>query len=678
MASKQTPPPDAVDRVAELRRLIEAHNHAYFVLDEPTVPDAEYDRLMIELRSLEEEFPSLATEDSPTRRVGAPAVSSLQPVEHLAPMLSLDNAFDDESVEAFDTRIRSRLAAADIEVETIEYVAEPKLDGAAVSLVYERGRLVRAVTRGDGRVGEDVTHNVRTIESVPVVLAGKRVPELLEVRGEVFMPRQAFEAFNERAANSGEKTFVNPRNAASGALRQLDPAVARRRPLDLYVYSLGTAGDWRGPSTHSDTLAALEDFGLRTSPFAKRVEGYVGCLAYYADILAKRQQLPFDIDGVVYKVNRFDWQGELGAVSRAPRWALAHKFPAEEELTQVDGIEFQVGRTGALTPVARLKPVFVGGVTVSSATLHNIDELHRKDVRVGDTVVVRRAGDVIPEVVKVVTDQRPKDAAAVELPALCPVCGSDVVRSEGEAVARCSGGLAVCPAQRKEAIRHFASRHAMDIDGLGTELIQQLIAKDRIRTMADLYQLTASDLVELERVGPKSAENLVRALEASKETKLSRFIYALGIRDVGEATAGNLARSFQTVGELINADQDRLQSVPDVGPVVAASIRDFFANEQNVAVVHELLSQGIRPKAEAPAENAPQPLAGKRVVITGALDGMSRSEAKRAIESLGGKVTSSVSRSTDYLVAGENPGSKLDKAQELGVEVVSIDVLMRQ
>lgn len=665
-----------VARVRKLRAEIDRHNRAYHVLDAPTIPDVEYDRLMEELRSLEAEYPFLITPDSPTQRVGAAPVDYLESVEHGVPMLSLDNAFDEQAVRAFDERARSRLADAGVEAGDIEYSAEPKMDGAAISIRYEAGMLVRAATRGDGRKGEDVTHNARTIRSLPLKLHGRAVPRILEVRGEVYMPRAGFEEFNRQAEERGEKTFVNPRNAAAGALRQLDPRVTRSRPLDLFIYGVGESSGWDIPVTHAESLAALRDLGFRTSPMSEVVVGFPGCLAYYSNILAKRQELPYDIDGVVYKVNRLDWQAELGAVTRAPRWALAHKFPAEEELTEVEAIEFQVGRTGALTPVARLKPVFVGGVTVSNATLHNIDDLHRKDVRVGDTVIVRRAGDVIPEVVSVVTERRPKGADKIGLPETCPECGSPVARPEGEAVARCTGGWVTCHAQRREALRHFTSRQAMDIEGFGIELIQQLVEKDMVRTPADLYRLSDDDFQGLERMGEKSAAKLIAALEASKSTTFARFLFALGIREVGEATAGNLARAFVSVDDLIAATEEDLQEIPDIGPIVAGHIHEFFRQPENVAIVRALLDEGINWPAPAATQTENLPLAGKRVVITGTLEGMTRSEAKERLEALGAKVTSSVSRSTDIVVAGENPGSKVDKARELGVVVADMDELL--
>jgi DNA ligase (NAD+) len=555
-------------------------------------------------------------------------------------------------------------------------VAEPKLDGAAVSFLYEHGTLKLAATRGDGTTGEDVTHNVRTIQAVPLRLRGPKVPATLEVRGEVYMPRAGFEKFNRQAAERGEKTFVNPRNAAAGSLRQLDPKLAAARPLDVFFYGVGEVRGWTMPATHADVLMSLRGFGLKTSPDWELVAGIQGCLAYYSNIGRKRANLPYDIDGVVYKVNELSWQGALGFVSRAPRWAIAHKFPAQEELTEVVGIEFQVGRTGAVTPVARLKPTFVGGVTVSNATLHNFDELGRKDVRVGDTVIIRRAGDVIPEVVQVVTARRPEGAVPVAVPSKCPVCGSQVVRVEGEAIARCSGGL-FCPAQRKETIRHFASRAAMDIEGLGEKLIDQLVDAGVVSDPADIYALTLDKLVELERMGEKSAKNLLDALEKSKKTTFARFLYALGIRDVGEATAHALATEVRSLEALMNADEERLQEVPDIGPVVAGHVRAFFGQAHNREIIRRLLEHGIqwpRPHVAAPVDSR---VAGKQVVLTGTLTSMSRDEAKAKLRALGAKVAGSVSKKTDIVIAGENPGSKLDKAVSLGVTVWEEAELLR-
>lgn len=658
-----------------LRRTIEQHNYAYHVLDNPTVPDAEYDRLVRRLQEIESKHPELVTPDSPTQRVGAARLEAFREVRHARPMLSLDNVFNDTELEAFDKRTRERLADADIVVEQVQYWAEPKLDGAAISLRYEHGELVFGATRGDGTTGEDVTHNVRTIRSIPLRLRGGAPPAVLEVRGEVFMPRAGFMAFNKQALERGEKTFVNPRNAAAGSLRQLDPRLAASRPLDAFFYALGEVSDGvlSGMKEQSGIIELLAAFGLRTCPEAKPVEGVTGCLDYYVAIGRERSALPYDIDGVVYKVNRLDWQRELGFVSRAPRWAIAHKFPAQEELTVLRGVEFQVGRTGALTPVARLEPVFVGGVTVSNATLHNMDEVERKGVRIGDTVIVRRAGDVIPEIVAVVLDRRPKDAHAVTLPSKCPVCGSDVERGEGEAVARCIGGL-VCPAQRKEAIRHFASRRAMNIEGFGEKLVNQLVDKGLVKTPADLYRLTAEQLVELERLGEKSAQKLIAAVERSKETTYARFLFGLGIGNVGEATALALANDLRTLEELLVADEERLQQVQDVGPVVAAAIHAFFHEPHNVEVIKALLDAGIRWPA-APPKSRELPLLGKTYVITGSLQSMTRDEAKARLQALGAKVAGSVSKKTSALIVGADPGSKLQTAESLNVEIWSEEQL---
>ncbi len=655
----------------ELRKTIEAHNYAYYALDNPTVPDAEYDRLMRRLQEIEAAHPELVTPDSPTQRVGGTKLEAFREVRHARPMLSLENAFSDAELEAFDKRVRDRLADADISAERVTYWAEPKLDGAAVSLRYENGELVFGATRGDGTTGEDVTHNVRTIRSIPLRLRTSRPPAVLEVRGEVFMPRAGFLEFNKAAQERGEKTFVNPRNAAAGSLRQLDPRLTASRPLDAFFYALGEVSDelLRGLKTQSAIVEMLKAFGLRTCPEGAIVEGVAGCLEYYRRIGTQRASLPYDIDGVVYKVNRLDWQRELGFVSRAPRWAVAHKFPAQEELTIVRGVEFQVGRTGALTPVARLEPVFVGGVTVSNATLHNMDEVERKDVRIGDTVIIRRAGDVIPEIVAVVKDRRPAEARRVRLPKKCPVCGSDVERSEGEAIARCIGGL-VCPAQRKEAIRHFASRRALNIEGLGEKLVDQLVDLGLVRTPADLYHLTAEQLAKLDRLGEKSAAKLVAAIAKSKETNFGRFLHGLGIANVGEATAMALANEFGDLDDLMTADEERLKQVADVGPVVAAAIHAFFHEPHNVEVIKALRAAGIRWPAVR-RKSGDQPLLGKTFVITGTLETMTRDAAKARLQALGAKVASSVSKRTTALIVGNDPGSKLQAAQELNVEIWS-------
>lgn len=663
----------AAARVRELRTQIEHHNYRYHVLDDPEVADAEYDRLLRELKGLEEQYPDLITPDSPTQRVGATPVSELEEVVHAKPMLSLDNAFTDEDLANFDRRVRERLE----NVEQVEYAAETKLDGLAVSFRYGNGRLVQAATRGDGLRGEDVTHNARTIKSVPLVLRGK-APAVLEVRGEVFMTIAGFKAMNQRALQLGEKVFVNPRNAAAGSLRQLDSRLAASRPFDVFFYGLGDVQGWTPPARHSDTLAQFREWGLKTSPLTRVVQGVEGCRAYYEEIGGRRASLPYEIDGVVYKVNRFAQQRELGFVARAPRWAIAHKFPAHEENTVVRDVEFQVGRTGALTPVARLEPIFVGGVTVSNATLHNMDEVRRKDVRIGDTVVVRRAGDVIPEVVKVIVERRPDDARTVELPAKCPVCGSDVEREQGEAIARCAGGL-YCGAQRKEALRHFAGRRAMDIDGLGSKIIDQLVEGDHVRTPADLYRLSVEQLADLERMGEKSARKLADAIGASRATTLARFLYALGIRDVGEATAEALANHFGDLDPLESASEEQIQEVSDVGPVVAAHVHAFLQQSHNREVIQALREAGVRwPSKERKQSGAAEgPFNGRTFVITGTLDSMSRDEASDRIRALGGKVSGSVSKKTSCVVVGAEAGSKLKKAQDLGVETLDEAAFLR-
>ncbi len=657
----------AKKRIQELREALERYNYRYHVLDDPEVSDAEYDRRLRELQQLENEHPDLVTSDSPTQRVGGTPVGELNEVIHSTPMLSLDNAFTEEDLINFDRRVRERLD----DVESVEYCAEPKLDGLAVSFRYEAGQLVQAATRGDGARGEDVTHNVRTIKSVPVRLRGD-FPDLLEVRGEVFMTIAGFKAMNEKAVLAGEKVFVNPRNAAAGSIRQLDPRLTASRPLDAYFYSVGETRSWKLPPKHSESLEQLREWGLRISPLVKVVQGAQGCLEYYRDIGARRSSLPYEIDGVVYKVNRLQQQRDLGFVSRAPRWAIAHKFPAHEENTVVRGVEFQVGRTGALTPVARLEPVFVGGVTVSNATLHNMDEVRRKDIRIGDTVVIRRAGDVIPEVVKVILDRRPSDASEVQLPEKCPICASDVERVEGEAVARCTGGL-FCPAQRKEALRHFASRRALDIEGLGSKLIEQLVDSEMVKTPADIYRLTEAQLTGLERMGEKSAQKLLEQIAQSKtKATLSRLLYGLGIRDVGESTALALANHFGSLTALMNADEEKIQEVPDIGPVVAKHVRNFFSQPHNIEVIDELRTKfGIDPTvAPRPSGSAEGSLTGKTFVLTGTLESMSRDQASDRITALGGKVSGSVSKKTTYVVAGAEAGSKLAKARELGVEIL--------
>ena len=661
-------PGEAERRIEELREQLRLHNYHYYVLDAPLVPDAEYDRLFRELLQLEEQYPDFITEDSPTRRVGDKPLPGFQEVRHSERMLSLDNVFSDLELADFNRRVRERLGTD----KPIAYTAEPKLDGLAISLRYENGKLVQGATRGDGERGEDVTSNVRTIESIPLRLLGHDYPAVLEVRGEVFMPKAGFEKLNERARKAGEKGFANPRNAAAGSLRQLDPRLTAKRPLAFYAYGLGQVAKAIAGG-HAEAMLALRKLGIPVSPELKHLEGIDQCLDYYANILARRDTLPYEIDGVVYKVDSFDEQARLGFVSRAPRWAVAHKFPAQEELTVVEDIEFQVGRTGAVTPVARLKPVTVAGVTVSNATLHNMDEIERKDVRIGDTVIIRRAGDVIPEVVQVVPDRRLKGAKKPALPTRCPVCGSDVLRVEGEAVARCSGGL-YCNAQRREGIKHFASRKAMDIEGLGDKLVEQLDEKGLVKTVADVYALKAGDVASLERMGEKSAQNLVAALEKSKSTTLPRFLYALGIREVGEATARSLANHFLTLEAIEQADEEALQQTPDVGPIVASHIASFFRQEHNIEVLQQLLAAGIHwPAIERPDALA-SPFAGKSFVLTGALS-RPRDQIKAQLEGLGARVAGSVSKKTDYVVAGEAAGSKLAKAQDLGIEILDEEQL---
>ena len=656
-------------KVESLRSAIRHHNYLYHVLDDPEVPDAEYDRLIRELTVLEQDHPELISKDSPTQRVGAEPVKAFGTIEHTVPMLSLDNAFSEDELRDFHRRVTERLGIDDAQDE-LGYSAEPKLDGAAVSLLYQAGELVRAATRGDGTTGEDITHNVRTIASVPLKLIGNGFPSTMEVRGEVFMPRAGFEKFNELAREKGEKTFVNPRNAAAGSLRQLDPRLTAERPLDMYAYSVGQVDGGSLAENHSAILDQLQDWGVKICPERKVVNGIQGCLDFYQYIGKRRNALGYDIDGVVYKVDQLDYQQQLGFVSKAPRWAIAHKFPAQEELTVVRDIEFQVGRTGAVTPVARLEPVFVGGVTVSNATLHNMDELHRKDVRVGDTVIVRRAGDVIPEVVRVIKKKGARRKARVKTPVKCPVCGSKVIRIDDEAVARCTGGL-FCDAQRSEALKHFVSRRALDIEGLGSKLIEQLVGLGRIKTPADIFNLDRDELVEMERMGEKSADNLLESIEKSKSTTLPRFLYGLGIRDVGEATAIGLAGFYGKLETIMSADEDELQTLPDVGPVVASRIRAFFDESHNAEVIQILRDSGVHWKESQPrAISKGGPLAGKTFVLTGTLTSMTRDEAKGRIQAQGGKVAGSVSKKTDFVVFGDNPGSKLTRAQKLAVDTI--------
>lgn len=654
-------------QIEELRRAIEQHNYSYYVLDTPTIPDSEFDRLVRKLQELEKEHPQFITADSPTQRVGAKPLSAFPEVRHEVPMLSLSNVFNEEELQAFHQRICDRLH---ISVDTdLEYVCEAKLDGLAISLIYEDGVLIKAATRGDGETGEDVTQNIRTIQSVPLKLHGLDIPKLLEVRGEVLISKKNFDALNKRAVQRDEKIFVNPRNAAAGSLRQLDPKITASRPLEAFFYYIARVKPDYHITTHWQALQQLKQWGLRISKEIKLVKGIQGCLKFYHDLLKRRDQLPYEIDGVVYKVNELKRQEKLGFVSHAPRWAVAHKLPAQEELTDILAVEFQVGRTGVVTPVARLKPVFVGGATVSNATLHNMDEIERKDIRVHDTVIVRRAGDVIPEVVSVVLSRRSSNAKKIILPKHCPVCGSDVERVEGEAAARCSGGL-YCSAQRKEAIKHFASRKAMDIEGLGDKIIEQLVDKNLIRTVADIYYLDEHDLIPLERMAEKSAKNILDAIEKSKKTTLSRFLFALGIRDVGEVTAQQLATHFQTIPNIIHATDEQLQKVQDIGPTVSEHVHTFFKQSHNLEVIEKLLKAGVHWPAIEKRSAKDLHLQNKTFVLTGSLESMTREEASDALQALGAKVTNSVSAKTDYVVVGSEPGSKLQKAEKLSVTVL--------
>ena len=658
-------------RIETLRQQIEYHNYRYYALDDPEITDEEYDRLLRELQDLESRHPELITPESPTQRVGVAPDSLFEEAPHRIPMLSLDNAFSAEELREFDRRVRDRLGRK----EAVDYACEPKLDGLAVSLLYRDGKLHRGATRGDGYTGEDITANVRTIQSVPLRLYGSDHPPELEVRGEVYMPRRAFEQLNDSLAERGEKTFVNPRNAAAGSLRNKDPRVPASRPLEICCYSAAVPeGDWLA-DRHFEQLQQLRDWGLRISPEAKLVSGIEDCIAYYDELLERRDDLPYEIDGIVFKVNDMALQQRLGYVSRAPRWAIASKFPAQEVMTRVRSVEFQVGRTGAITPVARLDPVFVGGATISNATLHNMDEIRRLDLHVGDTVMIRRAGDVIPQVVKVLAEKRPEDARSVAPPEACPVCGSAVDQPEGEVVARCSGGL-FCPAQRKEAIRHFGSRRALDIEGLGERWVTVLVDEGMVETIADLYHLRVSDLVSLEGMGEKSAGNLVDAIDGTRQPELHRLIYALGIREVGEATAKALARHFRSLEALMAASEEELQEIEDIGPIVASHIRGFFAEPHNRDIITRLQEAGVAPKAPPQAHEADSPFAGKTVVVTGTLSELSRDQAREALEACGAKVTGSVSARTDFLVAGEAAGSKLTKAQKLGVTVLDEDAFL--
>ena len=661
-------------QIDKLRQDLRRYEYEYHVLDNPTIPDAEYDRLFHQLKALEAAHPELITADSPTQRVGAKPLSGFAQIRHEIPMLSLDNAFSDEEFYAFVKRIEDRLIRLP---DPLTFCCEPKLDGLAVSILYVNGVLTQAATRGDGTTGEDITANIRTIRNIPLQLLMDNPPARLEVRGEVFMPHEGFERLNQQALEKGEKTFANPRNAAAGSLRQLDPKITSKRPLVLNAYGIGIAEGVDLPNTHYDRLQWLKSIGIPVNPEIRLCNGTDEVLDFYRDIQNKRSSLGYDIDGTVLKISDIALQEKLGFISKAPRWAIAYKFPAQEELTRLNDVEFQVGRTGAITPVAKLEPVFVAGVTVSNATLHNGDEIERLDIAIGDTVVIRRAGDVIPQIIGVLHDRRPADARPIIFPKTCPVCDSAIVRIEGEAVARCTGGL-FCAAQRKEALKHFVSRKAMDIDGVGGKLIEQLVDRELIHTPADLFKLDLTTLTRLERMGAKSAENALASLEKAKNTTLARFIFALGIRDVGEATALNLANHFKTLEALQNADLEALQQVPDVGEVVANRILAFWHEPHNVAVVNDLIAQGVHWDDVEVKEVGENLFKGKTVVLTGTLTQMGRNEAKALLQDMGAKVSGSVSAKTDFVIAGDAAGSKLTKAQELGVTVLTEEEFLAQ
>ena len=661
-------------QIDTLRQDLRRYEYEYHVLDNPTIPDAEYDRLFHQLKALEAAHPELITADSPTQRVGAKPLSGFAQIRHEIPMLSLDNAFSDEEFYAFVKRIEDRLIRLP---DPLTFCCEPKLDGLAVSILYVNGVLTQAATRGDGTTGEDITANIRTIRNIPLQLLMDNPPARLEVRGEVFMPHAGFERLNQQALEKGEKTFANPRNAAAGSLRQLDPKITSKRPLVLNAYGIGIAEGVDLPNTHYDRLQWLKSIGIPVNPEIRLCNGTDEVLDFYRDIQNKRSSLGYDIDGTVLKINDIALQEKLGFISKAPRWAIAYKFPAQEELTRLNDVEFQVGRTGAITPVAKLEPVFVAGVTVSNATLHNGDEIERLDIAIGDTVVIRRAGDVIPQIIGVLHDLRPADARPIIFPKTCPVCDSAIVRIEGEAVARCTGGL-FCAAQRKEALKHFVSRKAMDIDGVGGKLIEQLVDRELVHTPADLFKLDLTTLTRLERMGAKSAENALASLEKAKNTTLARFIFALGIREVGEATALNLANHFKTLEALQNADLEALQQVPDVGEVVANRILAFWHEPHNVAVVNDLIAQGVHWETVETKEVTENHFKGKTVVLTGTLTQMGRNEAKALLQDMGAKVSGSVSAKTDFVIAGDAAGSKLTKAQELGVTVLTEEEFLAQ
>ena len=653
--------------ITRLTSCIRNHNHLYYIMDEPEISDDEYDKLFNELIELEKNYPEYQFDSSPTQNVGAEPSSAFKSIEHTLPMLSLSNAFNREELDDFDRRAHERL---NLPLEqSIHYACELKFDGTAVSIVYEDGVLVRAATRGDGKKGEDVTHNIRTIKSIPLELQGDNHPSYLEVRGEVYMPLSGFMNFNKNALINNERVFINPRNAAAGSLRQLDPNYTKKRPLDIFFYGVGISRDIILPPRHSDILSLLSEWGLRICKENRLVDGIDGCMNFYSEMLKKRHTFDYDIDGLVYKIDQISYQDELGFVSRAPRWAIAHKFPAGEKTTLVESIDFQVGRTGAITPVAKVKPVFVGGVTITNITLHNMDELHRKDVRVGDSVSVRRAGDVIPEIVRVIKLKRPKGTSEVMMLELCPECNSKIIRLLGEAVFRCTGGYN-CRAQQIEYLKHFVSRKAMDIDGFGVKLIEQLVNLERLLTPDQIFSLTKEELCNLDRVAAKTAENLVQAISKSKSTTLDKFIFSLGIREVGQTTAEVLANYYQDLSSLMLASEESLQEVPEVGPIVARNIVGFFENEHNKKVVKNLISCGIEWAPSIPIKKEEQVFKDKTIVITGTFSTFSREELKAKVRDMGGKVTGSVSKKTDFLISGQDPGSKIKKANDLGVRVI--------
>ncbi len=654
--------------IQQLSDQLDLHNYRYHVLDEPSIPDAHYDKLFKQLQVWEQANPELVSPQSPTQRVGAKPINGFSQITHEMPMLSLDNVFNGEELTDYSQRIKERLGMSD--EQSIEYACEPKLDGIAVSLLYENGLLIRGATRGDGTTGEDITHNVRTIPSIPLKLRGSGYPDKLEVRGEIYMLKAGFAEMNAQAARIGDKLFVNPRNAAAGSIRQLDPKITARRPLEMCCYSIGVFEGGDIPDEHIATLELLKSWGLKINPHLSKASGIEDKISYIETMQKLRDQLPYEIDGLVFKVNNYHLQQRLGFISRAPRWAIAYKFPAQEALTEVENVEFQVGRTGAITPVARLKPVFVGGVTVSNATLHNMDEIQRLGLQVKDTVVVHRAGDVIPKITRVITEQRPANAFAIEFPSQCPVCQAEIVRIVGEVISRCSGGLA-CAAQRKEALVHYVSKKALDIDGLGEKLIDTLVSKEMVAKFDDIYHLSKPNLMRLERMADKSVDKLLQTIERTKQTSLARFIYALGIREVGEATARNLAREFGYLDRVMIASVERLEQVSDVGPIVAKHIASFFSQTQNLAVIDSLRAAGVNwPEAE-PIVEAELSLANKVYVLTGTLEQMGRAEAKAHLQELGAKVAGSVSKKTDCVVAGTAAGSKLTKAQDLGIEILT-------